>query len=184
MLRATTAAEHRALEEKLEIARPDADDGAYARYLGAVLGWLEPLESVLWAGLWPETIVPAVRADKVRWIESDLRARGFTERDLAAIPRQTALPNSSTVAHRFGIAYVVEGSLLGGQSLLRSLGPRLKHSARWLEGYGRETVPRWRAFLAALETSVATRRDAEIAAENARATFTWIADWFALRGVG
>lgn len=183
-LRARTAKDHRALEENLEIARSDAGEAAYARYLGAVLGWLEPLEPALWAGPWPEAIEPSVRADKVRWIESDLRARGLTDRELAAIPRQSELPNLSTLAHRFGVAYVVEGSLLGGQSLLRSLGPRLTHPARWLEGYGRETVPRWRAFLGALEANVATANDARIAAENARATFVWIADWFALRGVG
>ena len=182
MIRDATASAHRALEEKLEIGRADAGESAYGRYLRAVLGWLEPLETALWSGLWPDAIGAAARTGKVAWIESDLRARGMTGSDLAALPRQTKLPPLSSLAHRFGVAYVVEGSQLGGQTLLRRLGPRLAHSARFLEGYGRETMPRWRAFMAAIDANLVTREDAEIAAENARATFDWIAEWFAFRG--
>jgi heme oxygenase len=183
MFRAATATAHRTLEQKLEIARTDADDATYTRYLAAVIGWLEPLESPLWSGGWPAAVTPTARSGKVAWIEADLRARGMNERDIAALPRQTKLPALDSLAHRFGVAYVVEGAQLGGQTLLRTLGPRLVRPTRWLEGYGPETGARWRAFLAAVEAHLTTRADAEVAAENARATFAWIDEWFTLRGV-
>lgn len=183
IIRTATATAHRTLEEKLEIARADADDAAYTRYLGAVIGWLEPLESPLWSGPWPDAMTPALRAGKTAWIETDLRARGMNDDDIAALPRETELPALDSLSHRLGVAYVVEGAQLGGQTLLRSLGARLAQPTRWLEGYGAETGARWRTFLGALDTHLTTRADAESAAENARATFAWIDDWFTMRGV-
>jgi heme oxygenase len=171
------------LEERLEIAQPAADDAAYTRYLAALIGWLEPLEFPLWSGSWPHAMTPALRTGKTAWVAADLEARGMTEPEIAALPRQTKLPELGTLAHRFGVAYVVEGAQLGGQTLLRSLGPRLAKPTRWLEGYGAETGARWRTFLGALEASLASRDAAELAAENARATFAWIDDWFTSRGV-
>jgi heme oxygenase (biliverdin-IX-beta and delta-forming) len=184
VIRAATADAHRALEQKLEIARPNAGEDAYGRYLEAMLGWLAPLEPALWAGAWPVRVAAAERADKVRWIEADLQARGRTAQLLAALPRQRVLPPLDSLAQRFGVAYVIEGAQLGGQMLLRTLGPRLSPlPTRWLQGYGPQSGERWRTFLAALDTNIADPRTAESAAESARLSFELLHAWFAQRGI-
>lgn len=184
LIRASTASAHRALENTLEVGRPDAGESAYTRYLEALWGWLAPLESALWAAAWPEAIAAPARSGKLRWIEADLRARGRDPSWIAALPRQLTLPRLDSIAERFGAAYVVEGSQLGGQFLLRRLGPRISPlPARWLEGYGRETPARWRSFVAVLGAQLTSRADAELAAHSARTTFELAHDWFAQRGV-
>ena len=184
VIRATTRDAHASLEATLEIARAEAGEAEYVRYIGAVLGWLEPLEAALWQAPWPDAITPRERRDKRAWIVSDLRDRGLTDQDVSAIPRCGSVPPLDSAAARFGAAYVVEGAQLGGRALLKDLGPRLApRRARWLEGYGAETAARWRAFLTALEAELGSAADARVAAESARRTFTWVHSWFALRGV-
>ena len=183
-IRAATSSAHRALEAALAIARPDASDHTYARYLDAWLGFLEPLEEPLWTRPWPAGIEPSARTGKTEWVKADLAARGWSERELLAIPRQRAIPPLESQPQRFGVAYVIEGSSLGGPVLLRRLQSRLEpRTARFLEGYGRESTAKWRAFVTALGASLRDARDADAAAESARATFAGIHEWFALRGV-
>jgi heme oxygenase (biliverdin-IX-beta and delta-forming) len=183
IIRAKTADAHQALERTLHVARSDAGEEAYGRYLRALLGWLEPLEASLWSGAWPAQIDVACRTAKVGWIVADLRARGLRDREIAAIPRQNRLASLATLEQRFGIAYVVEGAQLGGQVLLRRIGPRVAPlPTRFLEGYGRECGPNWRSFIAALGASVTDREHARAAAESARAAFETAHAWFALQG--
>jgi heme oxygenase len=184
VIRASTAEAHRTLESTLAIARSDAGESAYARYLEALLGWLEPLETPLWSGAWPAQVAAATRRGKTAWIEADLRARGRDDRQLAALPRQRSLPPLGSLAQRFGVAYVVEGAQLGGQLLLRRLGPRLAPlPTRWLQGYGRESAIRWRAFLGALGASLESRMQIQSAADSARAAFELVQTWFVQREV-
>ncbi len=184
VIRRQTRAAHRDLELVLEIARPEADADAYLRYLKAVLGWLDPLEAQLWSSPWPRCVAAETRRGKTLWIEQDLRLRGLSEREIAAIPRRETLPPLASPAQRFGVAYVVEGAQLGGQVLLRRLGPRLAPlPARWLEGYGCDTGQRWRSFVAALGACLTERAQVEIAAQSACATFEWVHEWCAERGV-
>jgi heme oxygenase (biliverdin-IX-beta and delta-forming) len=184
LIRSTTAPAHRTLERALAIGRPEADDAAYVRYLEALLGWLDPLEPVLWSDCWPESVMPLARGDKTAWIEEDLRARGRGDRELSAIPRQRALPALGSLAQRFGVAYVVEGAQLGGRALLQRLGPRLAPlPARWLQGYGSDSADRWRSFVAALGACLGDQAQAQSAASSARATFALAHAWFVERGV-
>lgn len=184
IIRAATADAHRRLESTLEIGRAEAGEGAYVRYLEAVLGWLAPLEPLLWSGPWPAPVAAPARDGKVAWAEADLRARGRSDRQLSALPRQRALPPLTSLAQSFGVAYVVEGAQLGGQVLLRRLGPRLApRPTRWLEGYGAESGARWRSFAAALGACLRDPEQARSAAEAARRTFELVHGWFALQGV-
>ena len=184
VIRASTGDAHRALEHNLEIARADADDGAYVRYLQAVFGWLEPLEAPLWSPAWPAQVRSTERSGKTAWLLADLEARGFCGAQVRSLPRQRLLPPLASLAHRFGVAYVVEGAQLGGQALLRRLGPRLfPRPTRWLEGYGVHAAERWRSFLRALDASVCDAHDVQAAAHSARATFEIVHAWFSARGV-
>jgi heme oxygenase len=184
LIRHSTALAHRALEAKLVVAQDAAGEAEYTRYLGAVLGWLEPLEAALWSWPWPEPWFALPRQGKVRWVESDLSARGFSSAKLAALPRQRVLPPLDSEAGRFGVAYVIEGAQLGGQVLLRRLGPRVAPlPTRWLVGYGRNNSVMWREFLGALSAHVREPAQAEAAALSARATFELVHAWFQARGV-
>jgi heme oxygenase len=62
LIRASTEVVHRELETSLDVARSEADDGAYTRYVEAMLGCVGLLERELWAGPWPEQIAPHERA--------------------------------------------------------------------------------------------------------------------------
>jgi heme oxygenase len=184
LIRASTADAHQALERGLRVARADAGDDEYTRYLAAVLGWLEPLERPLWSNPWPVSIGAAERDDKAAWIRADLTARGLTAEEIARIPRVRTLPPLGSLAERFGVAYVIEGAQLGGQVLRRQLGPRVApRPTRWLESYRDQVGVKWRAFLAALAHSLEERADAEAAARAAGATFEWVHAWFARQRV-
>jgi heme oxygenase len=112
-----------------------------------------------------------------------LRARGLSDGEIAAIPRREALAAPRSLAQRFGIAYVVEGAQLGGQVLLRRIGPRVAPlPARFLEGYGDQCAQNWRSFLAALGETVIERHAADLAAESARTTFEAAHEWLARQG--
>jgi heme oxygenase len=179
LIRSSTAEVHRALEDALFIARPGAGDHQYVRYLAAVLGWLEPLETVLWSSPWPVGVLPADRSGKAAWIHADLTARGMTAGEIALIPREHSLPPLGSLAERFGVAYVVEGAQLGGQVLRRRLGTRLAPlPTRWLDGYRDQVGAKWRALLDALGECLDDRAQAEAAAHAARATFEWVHAWF------
>jgi heme oxygenase len=184
LIRSATAPAHRTLERALAIARPDADEGAYVRHLEALLGWLDPLEALLWSGRWPEGVAASARSGKTAWIEADLRARGRGDRELSEIPRQRELPPLGSLAQRFGVAYVIEGAQLGGRVLLQRLGPRLAPlPARWLQGYGSDSPDRWRSFVVALGTCLEDEALAQSAAFSARSTFALAHAWFVRRGV-
>lgn len=127
------------LDARLLLARPDAGAREYLSYAAAMWGWLSPLEPQLWCATWPSELDPAARDGKRRWLEADLAVLGY---DGKPPVDPTGLDLSSQAA-RFGVAYVVEGSQLGGQVLLRRLGPALApHVPRYLAGYGASTGAR------------------------------------------
>ena len=91
---------------------------------------------------------------RVEAIESDLRALGVEP--LAPMPAPRAL----TAAEALGALYVIEGSTLGGQIILRSLqGTDFEALAtRFFNAYGPRTGAMWKEFCAALEAFGADRQ--------------------------
>jgi heme oxygenase len=181
-LRAATAAAHARLERDLHIAAPHAGRDAFARHAAAFWGWLEPFEDDLWRG-WPAGVEPDARAVKSGWLADDIaraRADGYLAQ---AVPRRSATPFTS-LAERAGCAYVIEGSMLGAQVLLRRLQPSLAPwPARWLQGYGEHGARRWREFIAGLEECVRSPREREVACASAVHAFETLDAWFRERGV-
>ncbi len=183
LLRSSTNQLHEALEARLVIARPDVTAEQYRDYLAALWGWLVPFEGRLWSAPWPPSVQPELRRNKCLWMLEDMVALGMTRPALEVLPRCDTPAPLSSAAERFGVAYVIEGSQLGGQVLLQRIGPAMApHTPRYLQGYGAETAARWRSFVTALD---ATLDDAalDVAADTARQTFAGLAEWFAARGV-
>src|SRR5688500_19043717 len=150
-LRERTHEAHEEIERALALASPCAGREEYARYVAALWGWMKPAEPVLWCARWPASIDAGARAMKTSWLETDIaaaRAGGLLGPDIEV---SDPLQGRSRAA-RFGQAYVIEGSMLGGAMLLRRLGARLAPwPVRYLHGYGAEVGRYWRAFLAALD---------------------------------
>jgi heme oxygenase len=182
-LRERTREVHLALERRLEVALPDAGQPQYARYVAAMLGWMQPIEATLWQRQhWPAGIDTRSRAQKSWWLRIDIevaRAAGIKVPEISPGP----VPECISMAARYGQAYVIEGSMLGGAYLLRRLGARLAPwPARYLQGYGAARARYWQEFLFVLGQSVTASEDIDDAARSAHATFVSIAGWLQAHG--
>ena len=180
-LRHATAARHSQLDSGLPIARADAGLADYLHHVHALSAWLQ--------ALWPALedlqareagfcFAPAARLSALRedlahpasdpvlpWPRPSAGTQLSLDRALARHPDQAD-------AVRWGLAYVVEGSQLGGQVLYRGLAPRLApHPLRTLLGEGAGTGARWKAFMALLRARVATEPALEAACDGAVAGF-------------
>jgi heme oxygenase (biliverdin-IX-beta and delta-forming) len=187
-LKAETAALHARAEQYVRILDADATAADYHRYLVAMHGYHAPLERALGAhtGLAAAGFEAPLR-----------RKRALIERDLASLgdPRLAwpvcevreecpRLPELGSLARATGVAYVLEGSTLGGRYVLAKLPPALAalrgHATAFLEGYGDETGARWRAFGDVVARAIGSPAEEDEAAEGACEAFARLIDWLAL----
>ena len=151
VLRDGTRDRHETLDQGLALTAADLDPTRYLAYLRALLGWLEPVEQPLWRLPWPAGLRAATRAGKSALIRADLLAAG----DAAPVPqcRDVPMPQAAD-AYALGVAYVMEGSQLGGRFLAKRLQDAVPPlPLRYLRGYGDDTGPLWKDFLGYLDDS-------------------------------
>lgn len=178
-LRLGTRERHELLDRGLGLTSGDVDRAAYLNYLRALLGWLEPLEQRLWALDWPGSLQARERAGKSAWLRADLAAAG----DTAPVPLCGKIPVPQAAdAYALGVAYVVEGSQLGG----RFLAKRLQDAApalplRYLRGYGAQVGPLWKGFLLHLDSAAGAQGREAAALQGARDAFDSLTDWLRSR---
>ncbi|MYM34017.1 heme oxygenase [Duganella sp. FT50W] len=165
-LRTATAERHSALDTRTPLAAESPDLRAYRDHLHLLEAWLAPLQPALadgQPGLPPRDHLALIRADLAHPALDGLPALPV----LAPAP----LPHLDDAAYRWGVAYVVEGSQLGGAVLYKRLAQRLApHPLAYLRGDG-SPGPRWQQFLAALRAAVVTERQIEQACRGARQAF-------------
>ncbi len=90
----------------------------------------------------------------------------------AAEPAPVRMAPAAPAAFGWGIAYVIEGSQLGGQVLYRRLVDALApHPLGYLQGAGHGTGARWTAFLADLRANVGTPLQIDAACAGAVEAF-------------
>lgn len=174
-LRHATAARHAQLDSGLPIARADAGLVDYLEHVQALSAWLQALWPAL-QDLQAQTpgfgFAPAGRLSALR---EDLASRPWpkpSETTAQCLEQALARHPGQADALRWGLAYVVEGSQLGGQVLYRSLAPRLApHPLHYLQGDGAGTGARWKAFMALLRTHVASPPAIAAACDGALAAF-------------
>lgn len=190
VLREGTRERHETLDKGLALAEDHVDRGHYLAYLRALLGWLEPLEQRLWQLDWPASLRAAERAGKTAWLHEDLNAAGDPAAGDPAAgapasvvhcpqPPQVTAPD----AYALGVAYVVEGSQLGGRFLakrLQAVAPDLPQ--RYLRGYGEQVGPLWKEFLLHLDTEAGARGREEQALQGARDAFDSLTNWLRSQG--
>jgi heme oxygenase (biliverdin-IX-beta and delta-forming) len=166
LLRSATATNHAQVDERIAELIGQGEAG-YREFLRLSAVAIRPLEESLSAAN-VECILPDWR-ERSRWasLRADLADLGMTPAPAAPVPRLDG------EAHQFGVLYVLEGSRLGANVLLRrllampSLPPlRALRYLRHGEGH-----PLWHTFLQRLESSAAVRRSPMEAIAGAKAAF-------------
>ncbi|KWT74141.1 MULTISPECIES: biliverdin-producing heme oxygenase [unclassified Variovorax] len=180
-LRAATAPLHERLDTGLPIARADASLHDYVAHLLVLRPWLLAIRQAL-ADAGSVALHAAARHvdAKLADLSSDLADAGH----LVTVPEPEPEPAHAAAfrpaqaaggpAFAWGLAYVVEGSQLGGVVLHRRLRDRLApHPLRYLAGAGHEAgvAARWRDFILQLRESVADPASLRQAERGATAAF-------------
>ncbi len=170
-LRAATAARHERLDSGLPLSAPHPSLDDYAAHLRMLRDWLAPLERWLGGfadGPQAEPTLPAAR--RLVLIGADLAEPGMPE--VAPLRPAADWPLDASAAYRWGVAYVIEGSQLGGAVLYARLAARLApHPLRYLRGDEGGPGPRWRAFMLALRARVTSPQELAEACAGACAAF-------------
>jgi heme oxygenase len=178
-LRTETAAEHRAVEETLDLLSPQLTRDRLVDVLDRMHGFWQSAEAGLdaWADAHPAD------ADRIGW--AGRRRTALFAADLAALDaapgRAPDLPEVGDTDAALGRLYVLEGSSLGGVFIDRHLAslPQLADAGRLsaFSPYGERTGAMWHAFRTGVRDQVAGGGDADRVVESARATFGALARW-------
>jgi heme oxygenase len=178
-LRARTRDLHDAIEKVVPLLDPALTSAGYREYLEQLLPFYQLVEKNLAA-------VPNLRA-----VVEDLDERWKTKllaEDLKgpagpfAVPIESSfVPKPRNVPEALGCLYVLEGSTLGAQILVRSvqgsLGAAVEGRTHFLASYGSAVGEKWRELCASLNAALTEPSDIEAAVAAARSTFTGLHDW-------
>ncbi len=169
-LRQATAQRHAVLDARTPLAAPAPDLHAYHAHLCLLEAWLAPIQRWLHGeGDAPQPHPP--QRDYLGLIRADLAHPSLAGMAAPALGADTDWPLRGGEAYRWGVAYVIEGSQLGGAVLYKRLAERLApHPLDYLRGEG-NPGPRWQQFIAALRGAVTTEAQIEEACRGARQAF-------------
>jgi heme oxygenase len=154
-LKHATQALHHSVERHLDLDRSDWTIDEYGALLARMWGLYAPLEQALDKIDWQDTGISFEERRKLAWIESDLTQlsvdRGFSQN----LEMCLDLPGLDCIAAGLGALYVIEGSTLGGQVIIRRLQRMLGISpvagGRFFASYGDNIGTMWREYIEALE---------------------------------
>lgn len=170
---------HEEAERYVRILDEDATVDDYRRYLATIAGFHVPLEAAF-AG---DRGLAALGFDAPARRKSHLLARDLCALGAPAWALCSSVPELANTPRAVGIAYVIEGSTLGGRYVLTRLPPAIEAvrptASAFLTGYGEATGDRWRAFGAVVERGVVTADDEREAIAGARDCFARLIDWLA-----
>ncbi|ACY17217.1 biliverdin-producing heme oxygenase [Haliangium ochraceum] len=202
LLRAQTHEQHKLLDAQLSLTGEQLTRAHYTAYLRGMLGFLEPVENTLRASAAYRALIP----DAAERCRSALLRADLVHLDaIPPEPRRPAMtPPMRSLAQQVGVAYVMEGSTLGGRYLARALagsealadsdalaqdrsgdddgGPSSDGDAdapglRFLRGYGADTKARWADFVARIDAAPWNDIQRGQAVFAARATFELLLAW-------
>lgn len=160
-LRGATHSRHERLDTRMPLAKADACLADYRAHLQLLRQWLTPLAR--WSAAFadgPQDSALLAPLATLPQIEADLRdaslAAGAADGDTSRARLDAARWSGARgAAYRWGVAYVIEGSRLGGAVLHRRLAAQLApHPLTYLQGSAAGPGPRWQAFLRAARAQV------------------------------
>ena len=173
ILRLATAAAHRRLEELPRIARLFADDyrqAELAELLAIMLAIHRPLERALAQGCDLDAFGYRSRSPL---LEADLVVLAWPDA-ITEVPFAPPV-SSDGAATGLGVAYVIEGAMLGGQVIRKRLVEHFGHSilaaCAFYSPYGEQAGEQWRRFRNELDARLTS--PAAIDACAAAALFTF-----------
>lgn len=121
-------------------------------------------------------------SDRIEQLTADMLGLGSSRAVIHQLPRFESTITNLYQAH--GMAYVLEGSCLGGQVICRCLKQRaasaIQQNTRFYFGYGDATQQHWRCFCQYMESQELTGDQMQMAVDSANATFAEIEHWFIL----
>lgn len=148
-LRSETAQAHTALERipvSESILKNSVTNSQYAAYLRLMYEVVVSLETRIHPQI-SHIITDLDDRQKSKDLENDLKLIGFQVPDEV----KNVFDQSGNIAFSLGIAYVVEGSALGGRFILKNIQSVLGHDensgASYFAGYGNKTGSMWKCFL-------------------------------------
>lgn len=160
-LKAATDDFHRELDNRLsrlDLARPED----YRQFLHLQARAVPPIEAALAAGGLGEVVEGWADSRRTAALESDLAALGDQ------MPEPAEAPPVKSVAALLGMAYVLEGSRLGGRLLKKQIGEGLPTSFLAAD----DTLGAWPAVVAALDRLLYSDSLVGEAKDAARRCFT------------
>jgi len=182
LLREETAELHRYAEQKLGIPHTITNLTEYGSCLERFYRLYRPLEIDFarfsqWATIGIE-LTERRHADR---LACDLKALGRSPLQLADAPNES-LPILTGYPDALGALYVLEGSTLGSQFILRHLtnllGDQIDAALSFFLGYGEQTNNRWKEFRGSLDLfGVGNEAEIPSVVLGAKRTFKAIADW-------
>lgn len=190
-LRTATHALHEALDSRLPIARDDASLADYAGHLRALRPWLQAVRDALAASGVPGLERVARRTDRrlaaLALDLDDLGASNTSEQGdgLDTTPR-LAEEAVRDPAFAWGLAYVLEGSQLGGMAMHKRLCARLApHPLRYFQPVDAPggLAAQWKEFVAQLGAALADPSAIDAARRGAVAGFRSLMPRFGLQGL-
>ena len=179
-LRTETAAEHRAVEDSLDLLSPALTRDRLVDVLTRMHGFWQAAAAGLdgWAAAQPADAARVGWADRHR---SALFADDLAALGAAAAADLPELPDGPDTDAALGRLYVLEGSSLGGVFIDRHLAtlPQLAAAGRLtsFSPYGEQTGAMWHAFRTVTRARVAGGGDADRLVGAARETFSALASW-------
>lgn len=154
-LRNATQPLHQRLDASLPLGRDGAGEADYLQHLQVLRGWLTALDPWLRQTGWGAGYLQAATAELLP-LPLPFRLPPASSAAPAGEDGTTAVPAEAGTAFAWGVAYVVEGSQLGGQVLARRLrAAGVEHPLAYLHGRGEHTGAHWRDFVAALRAALA-----------------------------
>ncbi|MDP9897711.1 heme oxygenase [Variovorax boronicumulans] len=190
-LRTATHALHEALDSRLPIARDDASLADYAGHLRALRPWLQAVRDALAASGVPGLERIARRTDRrLAALALDLDDLGASntieQEDGSDTTPRLADEAVRDPAFAWGLAYVLEGSQLGGMAMHKRLGARLApHPLRYFQPVDAPggLAAQWKEFVAQLGAALADPLAIDAARRGAVAGFRSLMPRFGLQGL-
>lgn len=180
-LKEGTAAQHRAVERRVDLANRLRDSASYADLLSCFHGFYAPLEASLARVTGYETVgLNFEERRKTPRLVADLAALG---RSPDEFPLWSDPPAFESLGRALGAMYVLEGATLGGQYITKAVESRLGFTPEcgcaFFASYGDRVGAMWNAFRESLVAHATTPQREEEVVAAATDTFDALDRWFA-----
>ncbi|MFN0219923.1 MAG: biliverdin-producing heme oxygenase [Hyphomicrobium sp.] len=184
-LRTATQPDHERVEAHFGFQDRPPSKIEYRHLLETLWGFYRPVEHALAQLDWRDCGICVSERSKVRWLEADLLDLGSAPDVFSNMQQCAFAPKATSIPEGLGVLYVLEGATLGGQLIIRQLGPGLgigpKLGGKFFASYGRDVGQMWRRYIEALEHVGCDAADCEAIERTAVATFQAFQKWFELR---